>query len=1017
MKLNTFCLSATLGLTLGASVAPLYAADCKNPPTSKALAQGVTPSKGKGLVGNAESGALVNFDRFRSEQRTRGQLATVPSAGYEGRHQSALFDRQLGVPTFLWAKTDAQAIPVGALAARELLIARAREQLRAEAPLLKLTEAMIASAKVTDAQYNGNGPAVVRFKQQINGIEVFSHSLNVLLDRSGKPVATSGYFATDLDAASLAGPAFTRSAAQAIAAATGSLGNVLDAALLKPAFSKDGYQWFKVPTALIGNQVWERMPRAKAVYYPRNGKLEPAYYVELFTNSKTSRELSAYGLVVSGLDGSLLHRRNLVASATPFNYTVFADGEGNNFHPWDSPLGNGYTPFPGTSPDETLARVGTVDTAPKVSLVAASGVTDPWLAEGATTTTGNNVDACIDAVDLPTSALLTTPLDVVTNACIALMGDIRPATTSANSFDYPLAPDEDPSNDNARNAAAVSLFYINNWLHDWWYGHGFNEEAGNAQTSNYGRGGAEADPIKAQGQDASGRSNANMATPADGSSPTMQQYLFDGPVKGAVKVVLPAEGQPLKFSVGSFSGASFDIPATSVALAADSSGEPADGCGPALVADPTGLGVIPTLPAPPQTSLSGKIALVDRGSCSFTTKARFGQLSGATAVVIVNNAGGDPIPMANADLPIGVPLPLPIPVDTNFTYTTPTVMITKADGDAIKALIAAGQDVQMTLQRTATTDLDGTLDNQIVAHEFFHYVHHRLTDSSNQQSGAMSEGWGDIDAFMLSTRPEDRLVPGNDKYQGAYGLAGYVVNGFYSGIRRAPYSTDLAKNAFTLKHISDGTETPDGGDGASNSEVHNAGEIWANQVWECYVGLLNDPRHSFAEAQSRMKDYIIAGLKMTPADATFVEARDAIIAAALAVDFQDYKACSDGFAKRGNGLNAVAPARDSTDLVGVTEDYAPLACASAGSSSGGSSGGGSSGTSGGSSGTSGGSSGTSGGSSGTSGGSSGTSGGSSSSGGSSGGTAGDPGRFGGALNLLLLLPMLAFGLRRRRVQR
>ncbi|MDP3856999.1 MAG: M36 family metallopeptidase [Stagnimonas sp.] len=996
MKLRSFFSATALGLTLGASVAPIWAAECLPPPTGKALAHATVATR-TGFAGDGEHGGLLNFDRFRTERRSSGLLAAVPE-GFEGRHQQVLFDRQLGLPTFLWARTDAQPAAVGALTSRELLIARAREHLRSEAPLLKLSEAMIADAKVTDAQYNGNGPAVVRFAQQVQGIDVFSRKLNVLLDRSGKPVATSGYFATDLDAASLAGREFTRSAAQAIAAGMGNLGQVLDAALLKPAVSKAGYQWFQVP-ALTGSQVWERMPRAKAIYYPRNGRLEPAYYVELFTKAKSNNQLSAYGLVVSGLDSGILHRRNLVANATPFSYTVFADGEGNNFTPWDSPLGNGYTPFPGSAPNERLARVGTVETAPKVtlaSILTVDGTVDPWLPDGATTTTGNNTDACIDIVDSPTSALVTTPLDPLTNSCIAAMGDLRPATTSANTFDYALAPDEDPSNENAKSAAAVSLFYINNWLHDWWYVHGFNEEAGNAQTSNYGRApdAAEGDPINAQGQDASGRSNANMATPADGSSPTMQQYLFDGPVIGAVKQVEPTVGEPLLFSVGSFSVDSFDVPATSVVLAADSSGEPADGCGPAIVEDPTGLGVIPTIPAPPQASLSGAIALVDRGSCSFTTKARFGQLSGAAAVIIVNNTGGDPIPMANADLPVSVPLPLPLPIalDTDFTYTVPTVMIRKDDGDAIKALIAAGQDVKMTLQRSATTDLDGTLDNQIVAHEFFHYVHHRLTDSSNQQSGAMSEGWGDIDAFMLATRPEDRLVPGNDRYQGAYGLAGYVVNSFYSGIRRAPYSTDMAKNAFTLQHLSDGTATPDGGTGASNSEVHNAGEIWANQMWECYVGLLNDPRHSFTEAQSRMKDYIIGGLKQTPADATFTEARDAVLAVALATDFQDYKACSDGFAKRGSGLNAVAPARDSADLVGVTEDYTPFVCAVSGSSSGGSSS--SSGGSGSSS----------------SGGSS-----SSSSGGSSGGSAsGADGRFGGGLNLLLLVPMLILGLRRRR---
>ncbi|HKY92208.1 MAG TPA: M36 family metallopeptidase, partial [Nevskiaceae bacterium] len=218
--------------------------------------------------------------------------------------------------------------------------------------------------------------------------------------------------------------------------------------------------------------------------------------------------------------------------------------------------------------------------------------------------------------------------------------------------------------------------------------------------------------------------------------------------------------------------------------------------------------------------------------------------------------------------------------------------------------------------------------NQIIAHEYFHYVHHRLTDSSNQQASAMSEGWGDVDAFMLTVRPDDRQVPGNRRFGGAYGLAGYVTNNFFSGIRRAPYSTDFTKNAFTLKHISDGEPTPDGADGASNSEVHSAGEIWANMMFECYVGILRDPRHRFAQAQARMQDYIIAGLKMTPADATYTEARDAVLSAVLASDFEDYRSCSAGFARRGAGLAAVSPARSSTDLVGVIEDYTPFVCPS-----------------------------------------------------------------------------------------
>ena len=67
---------------------------------------------------------------------------------------------------------------------------------------------------------------------------------------------------------------------------------------------------------------------------------------------------------------------------------------------------------------------------------------------------------------------------------------------------------------------------MNNFLHNWWYDHGFDEQSYNAQFSNYDRGGVGGDPLVVQGQDSSGFNNANMYTPADGASPRMQQYLF-----------------------------------------------------------------------------------------------------------------------------------------------------------------------------------------------------------------------------------------------------------------------------------------------------------------------------------------------------------------------------------------------------------------------------------------------------------------------------------------------------------
>jgi hypothetical protein len=117
-----------------------------------------------------------------------------------------------------------------------------------------------------------------------------------------------------------------------------------------------------------------------------------------------------------------------------------------------------------------------------------------------------------------------------------------------------------------------------------------------------------------------------------------------------------------------------------------------------------------------------------------------------------------------------------------------------------------------------------------------------------------------------------------------------------------------------------------GANGANNAEVHNVGEVWTTMLWECYAALLRDtlgpsPRLTFQQAQDRMKQYVIAGLKVTPGFPTITEARDAILAVALASDPADYAAFRIAFAKRGAGAHAVSPDRLSTTLTGVVEDF------------------------------------------------------------------------------------------------
>jgi hypothetical protein len=222
-------------------------------------------------------------------------------------------------------------------------------------------------------------------------------------------------------------------------------------------------------------------------------------------------------------------------------------------------------------------------------------------------------------------------------------------------------------------------------------------------------------------------------------------YLFDGPVRGEVRVAAPSEGAPLKFAGAGFGPNTFDVTAQAV-LVSDGSDPVSNGCNDLLtIPDPTGLGVIPAIPSLPDLRVLGKIAVIDRGECSFTAKEQFAMLSGARAMVVINNGAGNPITMGDSTIP---DIPIGLPVTTGQLYTVPAVMIRQDDGAALKAMLAAG-NVTLHVKRDLSIDYDGTLDELVISHEFFHHVSNRLVGNgsglSNTQGGGMGEGWSDID--------------------------------------------------------------------------------------------------------------------------------------------------------------------------------------------------------------------------------------------------------------------------------
>jgi len=78
-------------------------------------------------------------------------------------------------------------------------------------------------------------------------------------------------------------------------------------------------------------------------------------------------------------------------------------------------------------------------------------------------------------------------------------------------FDDRKAP-EDPTN---LNAARTNAFYVANVVHDFAYRYGFTESAFNFQIANNGKGGRGNDRVLISVQDASGKNNANFATPPE----------------------------------------------------------------------------------------------------------------------------------------------------------------------------------------------------------------------------------------------------------------------------------------------------------------------------------------------------------------------------------------------------------------------------------------------------------------------------------------------------------------------
>ena len=461
-----------------------------------------------------------------------------------------------------------------------------------------------------------------------------------------------------------------------------------------------------------------------------------------------------------------------------------------------------------------------------VSRPGIGGLESPsgWLfggPQGSVNIAGNNVHAYLDrnADNKPDSVGTR-----VTNGEFLTASDLTTAPTTAQN----------------QNVAVQNLFYFNNLIHDTLYKHGFTEANGNFQENNFGRGGRDHDSVNAEAQDGLGTDNANFATPVDGHNGRMQMYLWTG--KGDHQVVINSGSAA---GIYRAQGAAFGSPLDATGITGDM----------VLVNDGTDP-VTNACEALAANSLTGKVALIDRGTCTFVVKVKNAQNAGAVAAVVANNQGDSIFTMGGTD----------------NTITIPSVFISRADGTTIRAALPANATVRLTdpppLQR------DGDIDSDVMWHEYGHGLTWRMIGKmSGPLSGAVGEGMSDVLANLMNE--DDRL--------GEYAFDDPL------GLRRFPY-TNYPRTYASFGDI--------------GFEVHSDGEIYGAIGWRMFQNFQNQ-----GISKDILLDYIVDGMNFTPAGPSFEQMRDGILQSVANSGSGHECLVWEAFAHYGVGVGAVGKAQ------------------------------------------------------------------------------------------------------------
>ncbi|MEP7212830.1 MAG: M36 family metallopeptidase, partial [Acidobacteriota bacterium] len=348
---------------------------------------------------------------------------------------------------------------------------------------------------------DGNLSFVI-LNQEIDGIPVFRGEVKAGFNKSGEMIRVINNLAPGLEYSSLSSNFADPS--DAVRAAAGYIKHDLNANDL----SRNAADSTDIKT-VFGQGDWATT--AEKMYFPTEpGVAVPAWRVLIW------QPASAYYIIVDAQTGTMLWRKNIGEDQTQAaTYNVYTNPNAMiNSADNPSPLTPGPVTPVGPIQPSVIARTNVTRIGNEAPYTFN---TNGWVNDGANITDGNAVEAGVDRVapNGVDATMIGTPNRVFSSTWNPPPGN--------------PAPGDDPLLAESQRGSVIQMFYIMNLYHDEMYRLGFTEQAFNFQNDNFGRGGAAADRVSAEGQDSSGTNNANFNTPADGGRGRMQMYLWTGP--------------------------------------------------------------------------------------------------------------------------------------------------------------------------------------------------------------------------------------------------------------------------------------------------------------------------------------------------------------------------------------------------------------------------------------------------------------------------------------------------------